>query len=206
MTGDRSMASVGSAPFRTVLNVGCGPRSITRLHQHFPPRDWREVRLDADPEVEPDILAQLPRLSPVADASVDAVWASHSLEHLEEDAARIALEEFLRVLRPGGVAMIAVPDLQSVARILVEDRADEILYQSPLGPVRALDVVYGFAPLIAAGNTLMAHRTGFTGTRLKRFLEKAGFAAPVVYRLANHELFAIASRPAVGAAATAAVA
>lgn len=47
---------------------------------------------------------------PFADASFDLVVALDVLEHLDDDAA--AARELLRVLRPGGAAVIFVPALQ----------------------------------------------------------------------------------------------
>jgi len=41
------------------------------------------------------------------DASVDAVFASHVMEHIREDAT--ALREIVRVLKPGGIAILPVP-------------------------------------------------------------------------------------------------
>jgi SAM-dependent methyltransferase len=60
--------------------------------------------------VEPDVLADFntDRLSPIADASQDFVIASHVLEHLAEPIGFLA--EMHRVLRPGGVALILLPD------------------------------------------------------------------------------------------------
>ncbi len=59
---------------------------------------------------EPDVIADFntDRLAPVADASQDFVIASHVLEHLAEPIGFLA--EIHRVLRPGGVAMVLLPD------------------------------------------------------------------------------------------------
>lgn len=45
--------------------------------------------------------------SPLADASIDAIICSHVLEHVPDD--RRALADLLRVLRPGGWAILQVP-------------------------------------------------------------------------------------------------
>jgi SAM-dependent methyltransferase len=45
------------------------------------------------------------------DASFEAVYASHLLEHLHTDVAEHCLRETYRVLAPGGVLRLAVPDL-----------------------------------------------------------------------------------------------
>ena len=59
---------------------------------------------------EPDVLADFntDRLAPIADCSQDFVIASHVLEHLAEPIGFVA--EIHRVLRPGGVALILLPD------------------------------------------------------------------------------------------------
>lgn len=53
---------------------------------------------------------------PVPDGTFDAVYSSHVLEHLtEEDGLRL-LHEICRVLKPGGVCRVAVPDLEEICR------------------------------------------------------------------------------------------
>jgi ubiquinone/menaquinone biosynthesis C-methylase UbiE len=49
---------------------------------------------------------------PLADASVDVVTALDVLEHVEGD--QVAMGEFLRVLKPGGIAVITVPALMTL--------------------------------------------------------------------------------------------
>jgi SAM-dependent methyltransferase len=61
-------------------------------------------------------LADLRRGIPFPDASFDAVYHSHFLEHLDRPAASRFLRECLRVLRPGGVMRVVVPDLEVRAR------------------------------------------------------------------------------------------
>jgi len=52
---------------------------------------------------------------PLADGSVDAVYCSHTLEHLALDDCRLALKNTLRLLRPGGVFRFVLPDLKGMA-------------------------------------------------------------------------------------------
>jgi SAM-dependent methyltransferase len=49
---------------------------------------------------------------PLADESVDVLTALDVIEHVQDDHA--ALREFLRVLRPGGLAVITVPALMAL--------------------------------------------------------------------------------------------
>jgi ubiquinone/menaquinone biosynthesis C-methylase UbiE len=49
---------------------------------------------------------------PLADGSVDVLTALDVIEHVQDD--RASVNEFLRVLRPGGIAVITVPALMSL--------------------------------------------------------------------------------------------
>src|SRR3954447_24836766 len=52
---------------------------------------------------------------PHADASVDAVRASHVLEHFPRAQVPAVIAEWVRVLKPGGELKIAVPDFEKIA-------------------------------------------------------------------------------------------
>jgi SAM-dependent methyltransferase len=56
----------------------------------------------------PDVVDEAERLASFADDSLDFVMANHVLEHVEDPVA--ALSAFLRVLRPGGVLFLTLPD------------------------------------------------------------------------------------------------
>ena len=53
---------------------------------------------------------------PVADGSCRGLYASHVLEHLTLEDLRWALRESFRMLEPGGVLRVVVPDLELYAR------------------------------------------------------------------------------------------
>jgi SAM-dependent methyltransferase len=53
---------------------------------------------------------------PVGDASVDGVYCSHVLEHLALEDFRAALKNTFRILRPGGMFRLVLPDLKLLAR------------------------------------------------------------------------------------------
>jgi SAM-dependent methyltransferase len=172
-----------------VANVGCGPRGSGGLPAYF--ERWRELRVDVDPSVQPDIIGDLTDLSAISDNSLDALWASHCVEHLYAHQVPKALREFHRVLKSDGFACILVPDLQTVANLIVADRLHEPMYQSAAGPITPHDVFFGYGNAIAAGRTSMAHRCGFTPTLLMQHLEAVPFADAVIRRRPTLELAAI---------------
>lgn len=180
------------AAARTVLHVGCGMAGPGKLPPaFFAEGAWRELRLDIDPGVAPDIVASITDMA-VADGSVDAVWSAHNLEHLFAHEVPVALAEFRRVLRPGGFALVTVPDLQRAAELVAQDRLDEAAYVSPAGPIAPLDMLFGHGAAIAAGNHFMAHRTGFTARTLEAALIGAGFPIVRVVRDAHFALWGAA--------------
>ncbi len=168
---------------RTVLHVGCGAPDPAKLPAaFFPVGAWSEMRLDIDPGVAPDIIASITDMPMVPGASVDAVWSAHNLEHLAAHEVPLALSEFHRVLAPGGFVLVTMPDLQQVASLIAEGRLEDAAYMSAMGPIAPLDMLYGYRPAIAAGNSFMGHRTGFVAATLQTHLERAGFQQVRVQR------------------------
>lgn len=89
--------------------MGCGSR--------YHPK-WCNVDLVAQsPEViEYDIRKGLP----FDDNSFEAVYHSHILEHLTPEQGKALMAECQRVLAPGGVMRIVVPDLEQIASLYLE--------------------------------------------------------------------------------------
>jgi len=186
-------------PQKLLVNVGCGP--VVRLTRTALFEDWRQLRVDIEESVNPDIVADLTDLSPIESGTADALWSSHCIEHLYQAQVPGALREFHRVLKDEGFAVILVPDLQSVAERIVADKFDEPIYNSGMGPVSAHDMFYGFGPSIAAGQTSMAHRCGFTPSILVNLLNASSFTEYAIRRLKSLELLVVA-RKSLGTSTT----
>ena len=161
---------------KTLLHVGCGPKHKDETTLAFNSSSWKELRLDIDPSVQPDLLGTMTDMRSVESGSVDAVFSSHNIEHLYPHEVPVALAEFLRVLKPDGFVVITCPDLQSVCALVAEDKLTDAAYTSPAGPIAPLDILYGHRPPMARGNLYMAHRCGFTQKVLASTLQSAGFA------------------------------
>lgn len=180
---------------KTLLHVGCGPKRKDRTTRAFNTPEWKELRLDIDPDAQPDILGSMTDMSAVESASVDAIFSSHNIEHLYPHEVPVALAEFRRVLKADGFAVITCPDLQSLAELIAADKLLDPAYTSPAGPIAPLDILYGHRPALASGKLYMAHRCGFTQRVLGGTLKSCGFASVATARRAApfFDLWALAS-------------
>jgi len=113
-----------------------------------------------------------------ADATVEAIYSSHMLEHLYyEDAARV-LREFRRVLSADGVLRLALPDSERLAREFVAaldegsvDATDRFNEELNAHPLRKPVGVQRFVGSVGASS----HRWQPTRALVIRMLREAGF-------------------------------
>lgn len=165
----------GSLP--TLLHVGCGSDPLPDWL-----RDFQETRLDIEPACSPDIAASMVSMGEIGE--FDALLCVHALEHLMPHEVGIALGEFRRVLKPGGHAIVFVPDLESVKA------TEDVLFVSPAGPICGLDLLYGLRHMLSE-NPHMAHRTGFVKETLEQALKGAGFSSVAVTRLGDFNMMGV---------------
>ena len=163
---------------KTFLHVGCGHKNKSRC-RGFNNDNWKEIRFDIDKSVNPDIVGTLIDMKLVQTGSVDAVYSSYNIDHIYPHEVPIALREFYRVLKEDGIVVITCPDLQSVCEIIAQDKLLEPLYESPIGPISPIDVLYGSRKQVAGGNEYMAKKGGFTYSALNGSLYEAGFKVRV---------------------------
>lgn len=181
---------------KTILHVGPGHRNNgAKLPAAFLGSDWQEIRLDIDPANEPDIVGSMLDMALVADASVDAIYSAHNIEHVYAHEVPQVLKEFLRVLKPDGFLVVTCPDLQTVCQLVAEDKLNDAAYTSQAGPITPLDILYGHGAALAAGHLYMAHKTGFTLKTLTQALHATGFATSAgKRRLRGLDLWVVASK------------
>ena len=188
-----STTAVPESSVPAFLHVGCGTKHKDRTP--FASENWREIRLDIDQAVQPDVIGTMTEMQAVVDASVDAVFSSHNIEHLYPHEVPIALAEFHRVLKPDGFVLLTCPNLQSVCARVANDQLTDAAYQSGIGPITPLDILYGHRASMKAGNLYMAHRCGFTKKVLAATLSLAGFDVRVLARPARYDLWALGLKP-----------
>ena len=122
-----------------------------------------------------DIVAGLP----VADGTARGVYCSHVLEHLRRDELPIALRNTYRMLVPGGLFRLVVPDLhwRALRYVQAAERgdpaaADALMAACALGVrTRARSV----APALREKFSRNEHLWMYDGAALGLLLEQAGF-------------------------------
>ena len=159
---------------KTLLHVGCASLNISDL-KGFNNDDWKEIRFDIDKSRNPDIVGTLTDMSLVKTASVDAVYSAYNIDHIYPHEVPIALKEFYRVLKEDGIVVIRCPDIQSVCEAVAKDKLLEPFYESPVGPIFPIDILFGNRQAVAKGNEYMAKKGGFTYSVLNNAFGEAGF-------------------------------
>lgn len=150
--------------------LGCGPLPMHPMHYKWIddtwtftdlfPRNKRIIKLDA-------------RNTKYKTGSVDAIYASHILEHISHAETQSTLMHWYKVLKPHGKLIINVPDLEWVFQQFLRNyRKNQPIKSSAYKSYEdLLLVIYGHQN--ASGET---HQTGFTQKSLEKSLKKAGFS------------------------------
>jgi SAM-dependent methyltransferase len=140
-----------------------GPGTSIRVVDRWQPEENQELfaELEDAEFAEPDIVADLntDRLQSVPDASQDFVICSHVLEHVAEPIGLLA--DIHRVLRPGGVVLMLLPDRHrtfdryrngtSLAHLVDE-------YESGVTEVNDEHIIEFLSPCIPIGNSAEERR------------------------------------------------
>jgi predicted SAM-dependent methyltransferase len=154
---------VATRPRPVLLNLGAGPRGVDDAH-------W--VNVDAAPGPGVRFLLDFCRPLPFDDASFDGVFCEHVLEHFgQEDGERLA-REVARILRPGGVFRVIVPDAQYVLRSYFE-APGELVAARGGGEGTAMEMVNSYF------RQRYEHQFMYDWETLSRMLRRAGFAEVV---------------------------
>lgn len=105
-------------------------------------------------------------LSVFEDNSADLIYSSHNFEYFDRVEAKRVLAEWRRVLKPGGLLRLAVPDLEKLFQIyqLTGD------IQKILGPLYGRMVIN-----TSTGDQTIYHKTVYDFNSLKLLLEESGF-------------------------------
>jgi predicted SAM-dependent methyltransferase len=130
-----------------------------------PHPEWKI--LDVEPRPEVDYVANASDLSQFENSSVQAIYASHVLEHFYHSLNNeliTTLKEWHRVLKPGGQLLISVPDLKTLCWLYLNPNLMAIERH------QLMRIIFG-----GQTNSYDVHKVGFDFETLSLYLEEVGF-------------------------------
>jgi predicted SAM-dependent methyltransferase len=135
------------------LHLGCGKRHIAGF-----------VHIDAVDYPHVDHVASIDNLSFLPDDSADLIYNCHVLEHFKRRDVERVLREWLRVLKPGGVLRISVPDFAMLCELYQRYGKIELVVGALFGRQDYLyNIHYNVFDL--ASLTEVLEKSGFTNVR-----------------------------------------
>lgn len=106
------------------------------------------------------------------DNVADLIYSSHNFEYFSRDDAPEVLKEWLRVLKPGGILRIAVPDFDKLLQVYEESKSIDRM----LGPL------YGHMKVQTdTGVEEIFHKTVYNKDCLTQLLLDSGFSSVEPY-------------------------
>jgi predicted SAM-dependent methyltransferase len=145
------------------LNAGCGEN----INQNF-------INLDRHWHPEIQLCWDITKRLPIQTNSMKGVFSEHCLEHIFYSECCNVLKEFYRILRPGGVVRIVVPDAELYLDLYQKDKQGEPV-KFPY--VKDHDLQNGFTPMMAINRVFRdhGHRFAYDARTLEVMLKKAEF-------------------------------
>jgi predicted SAM-dependent methyltransferase len=159
------MTDQSSTHARRKLHLGCGGKFIPGF-----------IHVDLTPLPHVDHVADVKDLTFAETNSVDLIYASHVLEHFGRAEHLDVLREWWRVLKPGGVLRLSVPDFAACAALYYEQGL--------------VDGLSGLVGLVSGGqrNAFDFHKMIFDRDLLTKSLLASGFSQvrPWDWRATEH--------------------
>tara|TARA_R110002012_G_scaffold282422_1_gene472136 strand:+ start:4106 stop:4648 length:543 start_codon:yes stop_codon:yes gene_type:complete len=134
------------------INMGCGWRDFGK--------DW--VHIDSGEYDHLDYVSIID-LQQFDNNSVDLIYASHVIEYFDRQEIPSLLKEWRRVLKPGGILRIAVPNFLEISRLYTEEKY-------PLD--RFVGLLYGRMNM---GKQKIYHKTTYDFESLRKVLQENMF-------------------------------
>jgi predicted SAM-dependent methyltransferase len=134
----RSKTLRQSFMMKKALNLGC------QIHHFDSQPDMEWVNQDVvgdDPNIKAELVCDAADLSSIPDNTFDFIYSGHLVEHFYPDTLGAAIQEWRRVLKPGGRLVIVTPDCGAVMKDYASGRLQHILqtWQQLYGRIYSYD-------------------------------------------------------------------
>lgn len=117
---------------------------------------------------------------PLTDSSVEVLYSSHVLEHLDQREVELYLREAWRILCPGGILRLVVPDLTLIINKYNENHdADDFVTEIYLSQPRPRTFAQRLRATIVGSRI---HQWAYDGASLSRVLLRNGFIEPQIFQ------------------------
>ena len=146
------------------LHLGCGSVKLP---------GWINVDgeyMKNDPDV---IIHDITTALPVADNTVDEILLVHVIEHINPRHVEGMIQEWLRVLKPGGRLALEWPDLLKLCQYLVSN-PDSLWSEDKRIKKRSVAGIYG--DIARYKDPVMLHKWGYSEESMCVLLKKLGFS------------------------------
>lgn len=144
------------------IHLGCGPIKLPGF-----------VNIDHEAHWQPDVCCDYLALGPEYDGAARVIYSCHSIEHLDYPLGAVAFFKMAhRVLAPGGVLRVVVPDLEKIAKKYVRGEDLRDIYGNGKWFYHYED---SSAERFHFFMTAWQHRIVFDGLLLARLMRDAGF-------------------------------
>ena len=97
---------MSTAPASLKLHLGCGKRYIPGF-----------VHVDQDDFPHIDHRSRIDQLPMFANGSAELIYCCHAFEYFDRQEAPAVLAEWHRILAPGGILRLAVPDIEALITV-----------------------------------------------------------------------------------------
>lgn len=104
--------------------------------------------------------------------SVELIYCSHALEYFDREQAALVLKEWYRILEPGGLLRLAVPNFEALIRV----------YQMTGELTSVLGPLYGKMCIDTSnGKNVLYHKTTYDLASLSKLLIQCNFVEPEIW-------------------------
>ena len=149
---------------------------IKRLHLGGTERKDGWLNMNAIPADNVDLVGDIKNLEFLEENTFQEIYASHILEHINQKDALATLKGINRILKPGGVFYISVPDLDTLCQLFIHPQLD-------------VNAKYHVMRMMFGGqvNEFDFHYFGWNFEILGHFLKDSGFTN--VNKVVSHGIF-----------------
>jgi predicted SAM-dependent methyltransferase len=136
------------------------------------------------------LFADAKKRIPLPNDSVECIYTSHMIEHLSQQDSVSFLKEALRVLEPGGILRVVVPDLKRAVNSYVQTQDADAFIKNILLTPPPLNTIKQKISLFFTG--YRHHQWMYDEKSLSKLINATGFSKAFVHQpgetnILNHE-------------------